>query len=179
MMEGTKVRFRNSLEIEGIKSIPRRTPILEEEQHHSFHVLTFLYIAIHKTRLGERIGRRIVGRMIHHLMDVREFISDRSLTELLNHLRLSLEVEYDRSLCLFVRTFHKLIPSAHSFLIACSENEKVPSISLYPWIVAHWDDIHALARHYGRDDLLNKFIPIFKVGPFQSAGKDKEETWSI
>lgn len=184
-----EVRFKNGYKIDELKSIPHSRS-LPQEQHHSGHALMFLYFAIHRTLLGERIGRRLVGRIIHHLMDVREFISDLDLTDLLDRLRLSLEVEYDRSLCHFLRTLHKavkglihkiqatekgsVIPSVRSFLIACSENEKVPSICLYPWMVAHWDEVLTLARHYRRDDLFGKLTQVPKANlPVLDAAKQE------
>lgn len=178
MKTGIDVGFKKGYEVEEIQSTGESGSIPQEE-HHSGHALMFLYFAVHETLLGKRIGRRLLGRIIHHLMDVREFISDPDLTDLIDRLRLSLELEYDRSLGLFIRTFHRvvmrvlrniqgsekgsLIASVRSFLIACWENEQVPSVCLYPWMVAHWGEILALAQHYRRDDLFYGLIEASKV----------------
>ena len=153
---------------------------ISQEQHHSMHALTFFYMVIHKTLKGEYVGRRLIGRIIHHLMDLREFIDDRALTDLVNILLASLQFEYDRSLGAFVRMVHRGVKAvagsrATSFLIASSEEEKQPTICMYPWLASNQDKILELANHYCKEPIFKGLIPLPVFGLGSSGNFERDE----
>ncbi len=153
---------------------------ISQEQHHAMHVLTFLYFLVYRTLNGERIRRRIIGRIIHHLMDLREFLEDGALNDQANILLGSVQKEYDNSLSYIVSRIHKgirivarafdhdkkeqFISTVSTILIKCSEHEHNPKICMYPWLLENQDRILKFAQHYGREHIFNKLIPILKPG---------------
>ncbi len=153
---------------------------ISQEQHHAMHVLTFLYFLTYRTLNGERIRRRILGRIIHHLMDLREFLDDGALNDQANILLESIQKEYDNSLSYIVGRIHKGIRVAarafnhrkkkqftsivSTILIKCSEHEQNPKICMYPWLLENQDKILKFAQHYGREQIFNKLIPLLKPG---------------
>lgn len=148
---------------------------LAHEQHHAMHVLTLLYFLIRRTMKGERVARRIVGRIIHHLMDLREFLEEGELAGLVNALYSGLQVEYDLSLGLFRRRIHQggkafvkrmglrdgtpAFSKIASALIAASEEERQQVISMYPWLVTNQDKIMRFAKYYGKEHILRSLFP--------------------
>ena len=157
----------------------RNCPIAQE-QHHAMHALTFLYLVIRKTLLGERISRRLIGRIVHHLMDLREFIANPELNNLINRLTSSVQAEYDRSLGVMSRNVQKglkiaalqvekrlgkpIVMKLNSLLITCSENTRSAGICMYPWIVAHQEEVLEFGRYYKRDSVFNNLLPVCKPG---------------
>lgn len=155
----------------------RNNPVAHE-QHHAMHVFTFLYIAIRKTLSGERVKRRLVGRILHHLMDLREFIDNKDLNVLVNDLCGSLQREYERSLSFAARLVCKpvfgirmrlsgrwrngIVSSFTGFVILCSEHEQEAHICMFPWLMKNQEKILKLAEHYKQSAAFLGFLPIRK-----------------
>lgn len=155
----------------------KRDPI-GHEQHHAMHALTFFYFLVFRTLNGERVRRRLLARIIHHLMDLREFLEEGPLNELTNDLCSTVQLEYDGSLCSLIRGIHKgirvvvstfergerkpFLSTVSTILIGCSEGDVRSKICMYPWLVANQGKILRLARYYSRESLFNKLIPVIK-----------------
>lgn len=149
---------------------------IAEEQHHAMHVLLFFQILAYRTLDGQKIKRSILGRIIHHLMDLREFLEDGSLNDQVNILLASVQKEYDNSLPYIVSRFHsgirvaaraldyskrhQFISTVNNFLINCSEHEQNPKICMYPWLVANQNKVLEYADHYGKREVFRKLLPI-------------------
>lgn len=158
---------------ESLASYYKKHPIAQE-QHHAMHALTFLFFLSRRTLKGERVARRLLGRIIHHLMDLREFLEDAELTALVNSLYAGLQYEYDQSLGVLARGVHKGLRAVvkkmglreegrtfcrvSSALITSSEDEKQPKICLYPWLIANQKKILVFARHYGKQNIFEDLI---------------------
>lgn len=150
---------------------------VNQESHHALHALTFFYMAIHSTLEGKRVRRRLLGRMIHHLMDLREFLEEGPVNDLANDLLITVQEEYAESLFGPARSFFasiaswdqkgkgRFLSSLCSFMIACSERTSRPAICLYPWIVRNRENILGFADYYGRRSMFEKMIPMTRSGP--------------
>ncbi len=178
------------------KSIPGRSkgsPVGDEtlgaESHHAMHALTFFVIMAYETLSGRRVGRRLLGRIMHHLMDLREFLEEGAVNDLANELYTSVQNEYERSLSLFSRAIHKstrnvthtldpegsrrFFQAINSLLIASSECEKSASICMYPWLVANQVRILEFARSYAKESVFKGLIPLVGM-PQLLAGRQQK-----
>ena len=102
---------------------------IAHEQHHAMHALTLFYFMIRKTLLWVEVKRSLVGGIVRHLMDLREFLGDPEMTELVNGLWKSLAAELEK-----------------------------PSLHLYPWFVAHQEKVLQFARHYGKEGIFQDLM---------------------
>ncbi len=149
---------------------------IAQESHHAMHALMLFVIMIHDTLSGKRVRRRLLGRIMHHLMDLREFLEEGVVNDLANDLYTSVQNEYERSLPLFSRAIHKSTRSvAHtldpegrrwffqaisSLLMVSSEREKSAGICMYPWLVANQLKILEFARAYAKESVFKGLIPL-------------------
>lgn len=106
-----------------------RTHPIAQEQHHAMHALTFFYFMIRKSFLLKEVRRSLLAGIVRHLMDLREFLNDPEVTELVNFLWRSLQNAQGK-----------------------------PSLYLYPWIVAHQDRVLQFAKHYGKENIFRHLI---------------------
>jgi len=102
---------------------------IAQEQHHAMHALTLFYFMIHKALQWLEVRHSLLEGIIRHLKDLREFLEDSEITELVNDLWRSLE----------------------------RENAK-PFTYMYPWFVANQDKVLQLAKHYGKEDIFRDLI---------------------
>ncbi len=176
---GEKEHILKNSNIKEIKQYTYIAPPIAQEQHHAMHVLLFFQILACRTLNGERIKRSILGRIIHHLMDLREFLEDGSLSDLTNVLCESVQQEYDNSLPYLARRIHRgikivarafdhgegqpFLSTVTTVLIVWSEHEENPKICMYPWLVANQNKILRFADYYGKTDVFKGLLPISKT----------------
>ena len=98
------------------------------------HALMFFYIAIYEMLNGKPVKGRLLSRVIHHLMDLREFINDETLNDLVNHLLTNL------------RTSRYIGPRTKR------------ATDIRKWIVKNLADIMEFAERYGRKALFNELL---------------------
>ncbi len=156
-------------EEESVASYYKTHPIASE-YHHAAHALFLLFCVIRLTIKGEKVKRRTLGRIIHHLMDLREFIGDSALNELVNSLRESVQAEYDQTLGVLVRGIHRGLRAVmgskvNSVLLALSEDkEEQPQIVFHDWLLANQDKVLGFARHYNKQHIFENLLPISPSG---------------
>ena len=173
-----------------VQMVPIKEVRIAEEQHHAMHALTFLHFMIVRTIRGERLKRRLLGRAIRHLADLREFLEDGTLSVLVNDLLKSLEYEYDKSLFSLVRGLHRwirgmiatlmggegehILSRTTSIFISLSENDSHAALSMYPWFFRNEDKVLRFAEHYGKKEIFKGFLPIPERVGFGSQKEKKE-----
>lgn len=177
-------------ERESMASYYKRTPIAQES-HHASHALTFFFFMILRTLKGERVHRGLLAGIVRHLKNLKEFLEDSKVEDLVDSLCQSVEQEYDRSLGPGVREVHRSIREAarriervgtpaflriSSALSECCNKEKAASICMYPWIIANEGKILTLARHYQKGSVFDGLIPIPKPMAMKEKGaRDAEK----
>lgn len=177
---GTDQHSRGST-IGGEASNGRKDSRIAEESHHAMHALLFFVIMLRQTLSGKRIKRRLLGRIMHHLMDLREFLAEGVVNDLANDLYTSVQNEYEKSLPLFRRVIHKgtrtvahtldpegrrrFFQAISSLLIVSCESEKSASICMYPWLVENQARILEFARSYAKESVFKGLIPLSTPQP--------------
>ena len=146
------------------------------EQHHAMHALTFGFFVAYHSLKGERVKRRLVSRMLHHLMDLREFIDNDDFNNVVNALCKSIQSEYDKSLAPWERSIERCLKTAsrmfgkrhrrRAFARMClflehrlSRSEE-PCMSMYPCLLENQERLLELARYYRRESIFYGLVPV-------------------
>ena len=66
------------------------------EQHHAMHALTFFLFMTRRVLKGEPVKKRLLGRILHHLMDLREYLEEGECNHLVNVLISKVRSLYDK-----------------------------------------------------------------------------------
>lgn len=96
------------------------------EQHHAMHALTFFLFMIRRALKGEPVKRELLARILHHLMDLREFLENDALNRLVNALIAGVRSEYNR---------------------------RANPMTMRAWLVQNQDQVMRLARYYQREEI--------------------------
>ena len=109
------------------------------EAHHAMHILTFFAFMMNLAAHQKPIRRAMVDRVIYHLLNLREFIQDARMGDIVSDLCGAMTVSYD------------------DFFPGKTE-ESQQAYLLSQWIDRHENGILALARHYGKETLFDALI---------------------
>ncbi len=113
--------------------------VTAQEAHHAMHSLTFFLFMGNYLEQGRSVRRALVDRVIYHLLNLREFIQDAKMGDLVTELSASLSLAYE-----------DFFPGGAA-----------ESVSLFP--MTHWFELHEhaileLARHYGKEAVFQGLI---------------------
>ena len=102
---------------------------IAQEQHHAMHALTLFYFTIRKALRWAAVKPSLVRGIVRHLMDLREFLDDPKITDLVNGLWKSLAAELAK-----------------------------PTLNMYLWFLAYQDEVLQLAKYYGKESIFKDLI---------------------
>ena len=103
-----------------------------QEAHHAMHILTFFLFMFNHLGQGRSVRRALVDRVIFHLLNLREFIRDTKMGDLVTELSASISLAYE-----------DFFPGLMS--------ETTDIFPMSRWFELHEHAILELARHYGKE----------------------------
>lgn len=107
------------------------------EAHHAMHILTFFLFIMGMAEKNQPVRKTLVDRVIYHLLNLREYIQDTHMGDVVTDLSAGISLAYDD-------------------FFPANESETCHSYPVVQWLERHESSILELARHYGKESIFQK-----------------------